>query len=116
MEYNVNALVESRMRLAELRNQLRLLKETIVNDTFSIEKKAIEDSGGNYGKNAEERERYLKNALLESSQYVNNTQEMSRLQCEIEIEEAKFYALIDLRKDQELNQRDRMIEANITSM
>lgn len=116
MEYNVNSMVDSRLRVAELRNQLRLLKQTIENDTFSIEKKAIEESGGNYGKNAEERERYLKNALLESTQYVNNTQELSRLQCELELEEAKLDALRDLRRDQELNQRDRMIEANITSM
>jgi hypothetical protein len=114
MEYNVNQMVETRLRIAELRNELRVLKQRVDNDGFLIEKKAIEDSGGNYGKNAEERERFLKGVLLESTNYVSSTQELSRLQCEIELEEAKLDAYRDLRKEIELNQRDKMIEANIT--
>ncbi len=113
MNYDVNALVQTRIRIAEIRNEIRNLKDSNQNCAFMVEKTAIEKAEGNYGKNAEERERFLKNALMESEDYTTQTQNLLQLQQELELEEAKMYSYIDLRKDIELNQRDRMIEAGL---
>lgn len=109
-------MIQSRIRIAELRNEIRQLKESNQNCAFIVEKTAIERVEGNYGKNAEERERFLKNALMESEEYSNQTQSILQLQHELELEEAKFYSYVDLRKDIEINQKDRMIEAGLTSI
>jgi hypothetical protein len=113
MQYSVEAIVESRLRIAEIRNSIRNLKNSIDSDRFKIEMRAIESSGGNYGKNAEERERYLKNVLLESANFVENERTLLSFQNELELEEARFESLRDLRRDIELQQRDRAIEANV---
>lgn len=113
MEYNVNTLVESRLKLAELRNSLRIYKSNIESSKFKIEQNAIQSVDGNYGKNSEERERFLKNALFESDSYVDLENRIISVQNEIELEEAKLDALRDLRRDLDMLQKDRLIEANI---
>jgi len=113
MQYDVNVLVETRLRIAELRNSIRNLKTALDQARFSVENKAIESSGGNYGKNAEERERFLKYALLESSEYSEIEKSLSNYQSELEIEEARLDSFRDLRRDIEIQQRDRAIEANV---
>lgn len=114
MDYSVDSLVESRMKLAELRNSLRVFRANLDSSKFKIEKHAIDSNDGNYGKNAEERERFLKTALLESDSYVDLENRVISLQNEIEIEEAKIDCLRDLRRELEMQQRDRMIDSGIS--
>lgn len=113
MQYDVDSLVQTRMRIAELRNSIRNLKNSMDQTRFKVETQAIESSGGNYGKNAEERERYLKLAVLESSEYGQIESNLSQFQSELEIEEARLDSFRDLRRDIEIQQRDRAIESNV---
>ena len=113
MNYSVDSLVESRMKLAELRNSLRIFKSNL-ESKFKIEKNAIDSNDGNYGKNAEERERFLKTALLESDSYVDLENRTISIQNEIEIEEAKIDCLRDLRRELEMEQKERIIDSGIS--
>lgn len=103
------------MKLAELRNSLRIFKSNLDSSKFKIEKHAIDSNDGNYGKNAEERERFLKNALFESDSYVDLENRVISLQNEIEIEEAKIDCLRDLRREIEMQQRERMIDSGVSA-
>ena len=119
MDYSVDSLVESRMKLAELRNSLRVFRANLDSSKFKIEKHAIEkhaidSNDGNYGKNAEERERFLKTALLESDNYVDLENRVISLQNEIELEEAKIDCLRDLRRELEMQRRERMIDSGVS--
>lgn len=115
MNYSVDSLVESRMKLAELRNSLRIFKSNLDSSKFKIEKHAIDSNDGNYGKNAEERERFLKNALFESDSYVDLENRIITIQNEIEIEEAKIDCLRDLRREIEMQQRERMLDSGVSA-
>jgi hypothetical protein len=114
MEYNTQELVESRMRTAELRNSIRVLKHNIEKTRFTIEIDAINKSDGNYGKNAEERERFLKLAISESSEFHSLEDELLNLQNSLELEEAKIESLRDLRRESEMELRERMIDSNVS--
>ena len=114
MNYSVDSLVESRMKLAELRNSLRIFKSNLDSSKFKIEKNDIDSNDGNYGKNAEERERFLKTALLESDSYVDLENRTISIQNEIEIEEAKIDCLRDLRRELEMEQKERIIDSGIS--
>jgi hypothetical protein len=114
MNYNVDSLIESRMRLAELRNSLRIFKSNLESSRFKIEKSAIDTTGGNYGKNAEERERFLKTALFESDSYLDLENRVISIQNEIELEEAKIECLRDLRKELDYQQKERMIDSDVS--
>ena len=111
MNYSVDSLVESRMKLAELRNSLRIFKSNLDSSKFKIEKNAIDSNDGNYGKNAEERERFLKTAL---HSYVDLENRTISIQNEIEIEEAKIDCLRDLRRELEMEQKERIIDSGIS--
>jgi hypothetical protein len=113
MEYSTQALIDSRMKLAELRNALRILKHTVEKTRLKVEAEAITKADGNYGKNAEERERYLKLAINESIEYVNMEDEILSLQIALELEEAKIESLRDLRREAEMNLKERMIDSNV---
>lgn len=113
MDFSTNALIESRLKTAELRNSIRLLKNTIERTRFKIEIDAIKSVDGNYGKNAEERERFLKLAINESIQFVELEDELISLQNSLELEEAKIESLRDLRRENEIILKEKLIDANI---
>jgi hypothetical protein len=110
MRYDVDSLVQTRMRIAEIRNSIRELKQHLDSIRFKVETNAIESNGGNYGKNAEERERFLKFALLESSEFISSEKNFLQLQNELEIEEARLDSFRDLRREIEIQQREKAIE------
>lgn len=113
MEYSTQALIDSRMKLAELRNSIRVIKSNIEKTRFKVETEAIKQADGNYGKNAEERERYLKLVINESSEFVNMEDELLHLQNTLELEEAKIESLRDLRREAEMNLKERMIDSKV---
>lgn len=113
MEFSTNALIESRIKTAELRNSIRLLRNTLDRTRFKIEIDAIKGVDGNYGKNAEERERFLKLAINESSQFLQLEDELISLQNSLELEEAKIESLRDLRREHETIIKEKLIDANI---
>jgi len=114
MEFNTQELIESRMRTAQLRNSIRVLKHNIEKNRFNIETDAIRRSDGNYGKNAEERERFLKLAINESVEFHSLEDELMDLQNSLELEEAKIESLRDLRRESEMMLRERMIDSNVS--
>ncbi len=111
MEYSVESLVECRSNLVNLRIEARHLKASIDNTKFIVERDAIEAASGNYGKNAEERDRFLSKALLESSDYRDISLKYQDILDSIEREETQLEILRDLRRERETLQRDRMIES-----
>lgn len=111
LEFSISELVEVRSELAQLRIQARRLKDQIERTKFIVEKDAIENASGNYGKNAEERERFLTGSLLESSEYRDITSEYQDVLDQIETKETALEILRDLRRERETLQRDRMIES-----
>lgn len=113
MSLNTKSLTESRMKVAELRNSIRILKHNIESTRFIVECDAIKSVEGNYGKNSEERERFLKNALFEAKDFLSMEDKLISLQNSLEIEEAKIYSLRDERRELELELRQKMIDLNL---
>lgn len=111
--FSTSSLIESRIKVAELRNSIRTLKHKIETTQFRVENDAIKSVEGNYGKNAEERERFLKNAIYESKHYVNMEEELISLQNSLELEEATLFSIRDLRRELELEIKHKMIEVGI---
>lgn len=114
MVFTTESLIESRMRTAELRNSIRVLKYNIEKTRFVIETDAIKNADGNYGKNAEERDRFLKAAINESSTFMNMEDELLSLQNALELEEAKIESLRDLRKESDMVLKEKLIDSNIS--
>lgn len=113
LEFSIEELVNSRNRLAELRIKARLMKNELESAKIIAENDAINGVGGNYGKNAEERDRFIATALLESSNYKDCQSQYQEILDAIELEEANLEILKDLRRERETLQRDRMIESEI---
>lgn len=114
MIFSTESLIESRMRTAELRNSIRVVKQNIDKTRFNLESNAIKQADGNYGKNAEERERFLKTAINESVEHSSLEQELISLQNLLELEEAKIEAYRDLRKEREMELKEKILDSGIT--
>jgi hypothetical protein len=113
MEFNTQNLIESRLKVADLRNSIRVIKNNIEKTRFRVEMESIKSVDGNYGKNAEERERFLQSAINESSEYVRMEDELISLQNSLEVEEAKIESLRDLRRELEMILKEKVIDSNI---
>ena len=114
MVFTTESLIESRMRTAELRNSIRVLKHNIEKTRFIVEIDAIKQADGNYGKNAEERDRFLKSAINESSTFTSMEDELLSLQNALELEEVKIDSLRDLRRESEMILKEKLIDSNIS--
>lgn len=114
MEFNTQELIETRMRIVELRNSIRMLRHNNEKFRFKIESDAINESGGNYGKNAEERERFLKSKLNNTLEFVDQENELLNLQHSLELAEAKMDCLRDLRREAEMILKERMLDSNLS--
>lgn len=114
MIFNIESLLESRIKAAELRNSIRTIKHNIEKTKFTLETNAIKSTDGNYGKNAEERERFLKLVINESKEYSSMEQELISLQNLLELEEAKIDSLRDLRREKEIEIKEKFLDSGIS--
>ena len=112
-EYSVSEMIEARERAAAARNKVRMLKSQLDTLRGVVENEAIESVGGNYGKNAEERERFLTNALNESASYSDLHSDHLDALNELENAETQLSIMHDLRRDLEYQQRERMLDVEL---
>ncbi len=112
--YSVEALVDSREAVTRARIRVRDLKQRLDLLKPKVQQEAIESAGGNYGKNAEERDRFLQQALNESASYSDLSEEYREATTELEIAETQFMIYRDLRRDLEYQQRESMIRLEMS--
>ncbi len=102
-------LSEVRRCLVAERSALRLAQDRLTVARARAEHKAIAGTGGNDGKNAEDRERFLAVVLEENADYTLARSQVRELTTSIEEFEAERDALLDARRDREWAIRERIV-------
>ncbi len=112
MSNEVPRLAELRLKLAALRIALRSAEDDLPVVKAKAEQVAIERAGeAGYGKNAEDRARYLTIALSDDLPYVTAVERLRVAQSQVDMVQAEIETQRDERREREADRLERLIDA-----
>ena len=100
-----------RLEIAALENAVAALEEMKFSRRMQVERRAIDEAGGNYGKNEEDRKRFLNLAAMDDAQYQTLVHQLQETQARLRTAHAHMDSLRDIRRANEWTIRDRMVAA-----
>lgn len=106
---DLERLANARRALAELRAALRAAERALADEKLRAEQAAIDSANGPYGRNAEERERFLALALQRSEPYQRALRAAEQLRQRVELAQTELEILLDAERDRRLRLAERMI-------